>query len=197
MKRVPVLVLALCLLLTGCSGHYPDRAADGTAWDREWTILGTTLGVETPGDGLTLSENPVVLSGDATYYAAWTIGAGESYTNEDGKDAEVYDAQLFLLLYGCGDAEQAAAAVADWTERERSVYDVTDTGTLTANGQDYTLLHYRTVSDTNPYERGVVAFGVFRSYAVSAELTCAADFTGDETEILTRFLNGCHYSEEG
>ena len=196
MKRMICLILALCLLLTGCSGHYPDRAVDGAAWDREWTILGTVLGVEEPGDGLTLSENPVVLSGDATYYAVWTIGEGTQYTNEEGKDATVYDAQLYLLLYGCGDEEQARQAVSDWTEREHQVYDITQTSDLTANAQDYSLLHYRTISDTNPYERGVVAFGVYRSYAVSAELTCAEGFEGDEAEILGRFLQGCHYSAE-
>lgn len=197
MKRGICLLAVLSLLLTGCSGRYPDRAADGTDWDRDWTILGTVLGVEDPGDGLILSENPVVLSGDATYYAVWTIGEGTPYTNEEGKEATVYDAQLYLLLYGCGDAQQAQQAVSDWTEREHEVYDITDTTALTANGQDYSLLHYRTISETNPYQRGVVAFGVYGSYAVSAELTCGSGFDGDEAEILGRFLQGCHYSEEG
>ena len=30
--------------------------------------------------------------------------------------------------------------------------------------------------------------------AVSAELACRQDFTGQEREILLQFLNGCHYS---
>ena len=198
MKKLVALALTLCamLTLTGCSGKYPERAADGSAWDKDWTILGTVLGVEEPGDGLTLSENPVVLTGDDTHYATWTIGEATAYTNEDGDEAELYDAQLYLLLYGCADAGSADEAVADWIEREQEVYHITDTINEICNGQAYTVLLYEAVSDTNPYARGAVAFGVYENYAVSAELTCVDSFTGDVHTILTNFLNGCHYSAE-
>lgn len=196
MKKPAALALAFCVLLTlsGCSGTYPERAADGSVWDRDWTILGTVLGVEAPGNGLTLSENPVVLTGDDTHYATWTIGEPTAYTNEDGKEAEVYDAQLYLLLYGCADAGSANEAVAGWIGREQEVYRITDTISETCNGQEYTVLLYEVISDTNPYTRGAVAFGVYENYAVSAELTCGAGFSGDAHGILTDFLNGCHYS---
>ena len=198
MKKLVALVLTLCamLTLTGCSGKYPERAADGSAWNRDWTILGTVLGVEEPGNGLTLSENPVVLTGDDTHYATWTIGEAAAYTNEDGKETELYDAQLYLLLYGCADEAGADEAVADWIEREQEVYQITDVVSENCNGQAYTVMLYEVGSDTNPYARGAVAFGVYENYAVSAELTCVDSFTGDAHEILTVFLNGCHYSAE-
>ena len=40
-----LLLLAAVLSLSGCS-VYPERAADGTQWDEEWTMLGSVLGVE-------------------------------------------------------------------------------------------------------------------------------------------------------
>jgi len=64
------------------------------------------------------------------------------------------------------------------------------------NGQEYTVLAYDCGSETNPYERGVSAFGVYRSFVVVAELTCTEDYTGDEQALLAEFLNGCHYSAE-
>lgn len=197
MKKQTIPVLLLCLaLLTGCNGSYPKQAADGTSWDENWTILGTVLGVEEPGNGFTLLENPVVLTGDDTFYATWTAGEPTSYVNEDGHDTELYPAQLYLLLYGCADEENAQKAVAEWMEREQEVYSVTGQEEITCNGQSYTLLRYTTNSENNPNERGAVAFGVYGSYAVSAELSCTADYEGAEAELLTAFLNGCHYAAD-
>ena len=198
MKRLAFLgamILAL-VSLCGCEGHYPAKAADGADWDRSWTILGTVLGIEQPGDGLVLSENPVVLAGDDTHYANWTVGEGMSYTNSDGKDAIVYDAQLFLLLYGCADQAHATETVAQWLEREQEVYDIRETEYMSVNGIDYTLLHYGTRSADNPYAGGVVAFCVFENYALSAELTCGDDYSENAEEVLLRFLEGCHFSAE-
>jgi hypothetical protein len=198
MKKWISLLLALtCLFsLTGCAESYPAQAADGTAWDESWTILGKTLGVEDPGNGLTLLENPVVLTGDDTHYATWTIGEPSTYINEDEDETDLYPAQLYLLLYGCADHASAETAVSDWMEREEETYTVLETVTETYNGQEYTLLIYQCGSETNPYSRGVAAFGVYETYAVSAEITCVDTFDGDEQSILADFLNGCHYSAE-
>lgn len=194
MKRTALLMLMLLALsLTGCS-RYPDRADDGAAWDRDWEMLGTAMGVETPGDGLTLAENAVVLAADDTYYATWTVGESRPYVNEDGDEIDLYPAQMYLLLYGCENAARAGDAVADWIERESVSYAVKETRTESYNGQEYTLLIYDVASETNPYARGVSAFGVFEHYAVVAEFSCTDDFTGDEQAIMARFLGGCHYS---
>lgn len=197
MKKLLFIIagIALALVLTGCGG-YPERADDGTPWDRNWEMLGRVLGVEEPGNGFALLENDVVLGADDTWYAAWTSGEPEPYVNADGKDTDLYPAQLYLLLYGCGNEELAAQAAADWMGRERETYHVLETRTETYNGQEYTLLVYEVASETNPYQRGVSAFAVYRNYVAVAELTCVESFAGDAQNLMADFLNGCHYSAD-
>ena len=110
---------------------------------------------------------------------------------------EVYDAQIYLLLAGCADETYAQQNLDTWIAREQETYTVTETWTQTCNGQEYTMLSYECGSETNPYSRGVSAFTVYGNYAVSAELACREDFTGQEQDILIQFLDGCHYSSEG
>ena len=185
--------IALLLVLTGCGG-YPDRAEDGTAWDPNWEMLGRVLGVEAPGNGFTLLENNVVLGADDTWYAAWTAGAPEPYINEDGKDTDLYPAQIYLLLYGCENEDRAAQAAGDWMRREGESYLVRETRSETYNGQAYTVLVYEVTSETNPYQRGVSAFTVFHNYVAVAELTCVESYAGDVQRQMADFLSGCHYS---
>lgn len=196
MKKLTCIALALCLLCLCACGGYPDRAADGAQWSEDWVILGTVMGVEEPGDGLTLRDNSAVLTGDDLYYASWSTGESVSYTNEDGKEVELYDAQLYLLLFGCADGGFAGQTVDEWIARENETYTVTETRTVSCNGWDYTLLLYECGSDTNPYSRGAAAFSVCGNYAVSAELACRDCYGGDEEVVLLRFLEGCHYAEK-
>ena len=188
-----LLLMAGLLGLSGCS-QYPDKTADGAPWDHSWTILGSVLGVEEPGNGFSLLDNYSVLTGEDIYYAAWVDGEPAPYTNEDGEEVEVYDAQIYLLAAGCADEAYAQQNEEEWMARQQETYTVTKTWTETRNGQEYTLLAYECSSETNPYERGVSAFTVYGTYAVSAELVCQADFTEQEREILLQFLEGCHYS---
>lgn len=188
-----LLLMAGLLDLSGCS-QYPDKTADGAPWDHSWTILGSVLGVEEPGNGFSLLDNYSVLTGEDIYYAAWVAGEPAPYTNEDGEEVEVYDAQIYLLAAGCADEAYAQQNEEEWMARQQETYTVTKTWTETRNGQEYTLLAYECSSETNPYERGVSAFTVYGTYAVSAELVCQADFTEQEREILLQFLEGCHYS---
>lgn len=192
---ITLLLLAGLLGLSGCS-QYPDQADDGTPWDPNWTILGSVLGAEEPGNGFSLLDNYSVLTGEDIYYAAWVAGEPTEYTNEDGEDVEVYDAQLYLLASGCADDTHARQNQEDWVARQQETYTVTETWNETRNGQDYTLLAYECGSETNPYDRGVSAFTVCGTYAISAELACREEFTGQEREILLQFLDGCHYSSE-
>ncbi len=197
MKRwkygLTALLLTGLLGLSGCS-HYPEQAADGTPWDPSWTMLGSVLGVEEPGGGFSLLDNYSVLTGEDIYYADWAAGQPTAYTNEDDEDVEVYGAQIYLLVEGCADETYARQNQEDWIARQQEIYAVTETWSETRNGQEYTLLSYECGSETNPYQRGVSAFTVYGNYAISAELTCREDFTGQEREILLQFLDGCHYS---
>ena len=187
------LLLAGLLGLSGCS-QYPEQAADGTPWDSNWTMLGSVLGAEEPGNGFSLLDNYSVLTGEDIYYAAWVAGDSSAYTNEDNEEVEVYDAQLYLLAAGCADASFAQQNLDEWISKEQETYTVTETWNETHNGQEYTLLAYECGSDTNPYSRGISAFTVYGTYAISAELACQEDFTGQERDILLQFLDGCHYS---
>lgn len=187
------LLLAGLLGLSGCS-QYPEQTADGTPWDSSWTMLGSVLGAEEPGNGFSLLDNYSVLTGEDIYYAAWVAGDSSAYTNEDNEEVEVYDAQLYLLAAGCADASFAQQNLDEWISKEQETYTVTETWNETRNGQEYTLLAYECGSDTNPYSRGISAFTVYGTYAISAELACQEDFTGQERDILLQFLDGCHYS---
>lgn len=187
------LLLAGLLGLSGCS-QYPEQAADGTPWDSSWTMLGSVLGAEKPGNGFSLLDNYSVLTGEDIYYAAWVAGDSSAYTNEDNEEVEVYDAQLYLLAAGCADASYAQQNLDEWISKEQETYTVTETWNETHNGQEYTLLTYECGSDTNPYSCGISAFTVYGTYAISAKLACQEDFTGQERDILLQFLDGCHYS---
>ena len=194
MKQFICCLAALCLLLAGCAQSAPEQAADGAAWDESWTTLGGVLGVEAPGHDLTLQDNKDALSIAGMYLASWTIGEGAPYTNEDGDEVVLYPAQLDVLVYGRKDSGAPPQAAEDWTARQAKTYDVTDSGQQTCNGQDYAVFAYTCKSDSNPYARGVSAFGTYKNCAVSVELNCLDSFTEDERTILTDFLNGCHYA---
>lgn len=194
MKKLIACLLISSLLLSGCAKAAPERAADGAVWEESWTTLGGVLGVEEPGHELVLRDNNEALSVTDMYLASWTIGEGAPYVNEDGDEVVLYPARLDVLVYGRRDAEAARQVLADWTVRQAETYDISGTSRQTCNGQDYTVSTYTCKSETNPYDRGVSAFGVYKDYAVSAELNCLNSFTEDETAILTDFLNLCHYA---
>ena len=205
MKRTKRWLIALCvLIICFCAGMialnswkpaYPERAADGVAWDENWTILGNALGVEEP-DGFALLDNNSILTADDTYLATWASGEPTPFINADGDDAELYEAQLYLLLMGCKDSENAAAAQNEWIARESETYSITQTRTESHNGQDYIILLYEVASESNPYARGATAFATRGNYALTAEITCLEDYPGDAADILGKFLDGFHYNEE-
>lgn len=194
MKKTLFCGLVLCLLLAGCARSSPEQAADGASWDESWTTLGGVLGVEEPGNALVLRDKNEALSVTGMYLASWTIGEGEPYVNEDEEEVVLYPARLDVLVYGRKDSDAARQAVEDWTARQTETYNVTETNMQTCNGQDFTVSTYLCKSDTNPYGRGISAFGVYKDYAISVELNCLDAFTEDEADILTGFLNACHYA---
>ncbi len=196
MKKILCWVLAgmLCVSLLGCNGKdIPAVAADGAAWDESWTTVGGVLGVETPGHGLTLRENNTALAGDDMFYATWSIGDAVPYTNEEGDEATLYDAELHLLLAGSRSQEKAQENAQTWMDMAKDRYHVTETSTETYNGQEFTVLIYTYSADTNPYAKGVCAIGVYGNYAINAELSCQSTYEGDASQVLADFLGCCHY----
>ncbi len=192
-----LIILALIVLGNVVDfSDYPSAAADGAAWDENWEMLGKAVGVEAPGDGLTLQANNSVLAGEDTYYASWTTGEPSPYVNEDGDEVDLYPAQLYLLIYGCADEAAAQTTCEEFLGRERQTYTVETERSASHNGQAYTVLDYTCGSDTNPYARGCAAFTVYGNYVLVAELACQDSFTGDVAEILSNFLDGVHYSAD-
>lgn len=196
MKKAAAILLAgaLCLGLTGCaSAPPPEQAADGLSWSDSWVTVGNVVGVDAP-EGMDHRENNEALAANGMYYATWSIGVGEPYTNEDGEEAELYDAQVYLLLSGCQSAKDAEHTLDQWKEMAKLQYSIESTAGESHNGVDFTVITYSFESGANPYARGASAFGVYRNYAVSVELTCRQDFDGGAAELLGRFLDNCHYA---
>lgn len=188
---------ALCMMgllcLTGCGTSAPETAADGTAWSADWVTVGNVLGVETP-EGMTNRENSDALSAKGMYYATWSMGEAETIVNGDGDEAQVYDAQIYLLLAGYDSTGKAEDAAAEWLSMASERYAVEVSGEEAHNGQDFTVMAYTYTSEENPYARGASAFGVYGNYAVSVELSCQEGFDGNAPDILANFLEHCHYA---
>ena len=194
MRRIAAaLMLCALLALTGCGKAAPPTAADGATWSEDWVTLGNVLGVDTP-EGLTSRENSDVLSTKGMYYAAWSVGEGEPYTNAEGEAAQLYDAQVYLLLAGYGSTEQAEETANEWLSMGYAQYAVDAEAVETCNGQEFTVLTYTYTSEDNPYDWGVSAFGTYGNYAVSVELSCREQFEGNALEVLQDFLDHIHYA---
>lgn len=193
MKKSPLIIM-ICtalLCLAGCAERIPSAAVDGTPWSADWITLGNVLGVEKPGHGLTLQDDKAAKK---MYYAAWSIGEGQPYTNASGNETELYDAQLVLLLAASDTAESAQASVDEWLDMAGNSYVITDTAQQTYNGQTFTVLTYTFASDTSPFARGVSAFTVYGTFAISAELSCLDTFEEDVGAVLADVLTHCHYA---
>lgn len=190
MKRIGILFLTVALLLAGCAGETGDPS-----WEEGWTPMGDHFAIE-PLEGFTLNESNDVLSISGLYYATWTSGEGRDFVNSEGKDATVYDGQIYVLLKECGSGEDAAREVEDWIAREQQSYETAAPEALTVGSQEYQLLPLANGKESNPYSFGIAAFAVRRNVAISVELVCSERFTGEPRVVMERFLAGFHYAGE-
>lgn len=187
-KRIlPLLVLLL--LLGGCTktDAHPD-------WGADWVRAGDHLGVE-PMAGFNPGEANDALSLAGIWYFTWTSGAARTVTNDAGEDAEAYDAVIYLLVSECADAEAEEETVADWLSVEAEHYETDEARTLSAAGQDYTLLPLLQGRAENPYSHGAAAFTARGDCAVSVELLCAEGYDGDPQALIEQFITGFHYGD--
>lgn len=188
-----LLACAAFALLTGCGVSCPEAAADGAPWSEDWITLGEVLGVEKPGDDMTLRDNKAAKN---MCFASWSVGEAEPYTGSDGRETNLYDAQLVLLLSESKSADSAQASLDELLEMAKKEYVVSDTSSETYNGQEFTVLTYTFSSETAPFARGVSAFTAYGSWVISAEFSCRDTFDGDLGEMLETFLEHCHYAAQ-
>lgn len=196
MKRAAVILLAgvLCLGLAGCAaGRAPEKTVDGVPWDESWVTVGSVIGVDAP-EGMDPRENSEALAANGMYYATWSIGEGEPYTNEDGGQATLYDAQVYLLLSKGRSAVEAEGTLDQWRDMALLQYEISSSVEETHGAVDFTVVTYAFASEDNPYARGASAFGVYQDCAISVELTCREDFDGDAAQLLAGFLDSCRYA---
>ena len=194
MKRIiPVAVLA-ALLLAGCAGP-SGPAGRPVGWGEDWALVGDLLGVE-PMEGFVPGENKDALGAAGLYYATWTAGEGEPITNDEGGEAAVYDAQLYVPIQQYKETEKAETALEDWQERERDNYEAGEAVTETHAGQAFTVLPLLEGNEGNPYTHGAAAFALHEGgWALCVELLCRDGFAGDPQALLGAFLDGFHYND--
>lgn len=189
MKRVWIWALLAALLLTGCApaeNRHPE-------WEEGWHPMGDAFAVE-PMEDFVLQESNDMLSPAGIYYATWACGEARDHVNEEGEDAKIFDAQIYVLLKECDDGDAAARDVASWISLEKESYQTGEKESQTVNGQKFDILPLISGKENNPYGYGVAAFAVRGSRAISVELVCSERFTGDPRTVLADCLNGFHYS---
>ena len=194
MKRAVSLALLAVLLLTGCAAR-TGPTNEELGWDKDWVRVGALLGVE-PVDGFTLSENIDAMGVYGLYYATWTAGEARDYTNADGEESRLYDAQIYVLLQQSKSADEARAALKDWIGLEQENYEAGETLTETYAGQEFDLFPLLQAGEDNPYTHGAAAFAARDNWAISVELLCQDSFEGDAQTCLIKFLSGFHYNDE-
>ena len=193
-SRAKYIVCILCAAasLTGCS-LLPSLSNSDAVTDSEYVTVGRHLTVHNTDTRLTLLDNIDVLSADGLYYASWVSGDPEPYENSDGDTADLYGAQLYLLMGEFKNSDMAQKNLESWFAAGQTNYDITDEVSVTCNGQSYTVIIYNFQNEENPYSRGVSAFGVYEDLAICVELTCREGYQEDIQEMLTDFLNNCTY----
>ena len=102
MKRIALaLILALALVLVGCGSDTPQ-----TNWDENLTIIAPFLAAE-PMEGFAFGESDDIFGISGVYYAAWTNGEARSFTNAEGEDTVIFDAQIYVVAQECRTEEEA------------------------------------------------------------------------------------------
>lgn len=190
MKRIALaLILALALVLAGCGSDTPQ-----TNWDENLTIIAPFLAAE-PMEGFAFGESDDIFGISGVYYAAWTNGEARSFTNAEGEDTVIFDAQIYAVAQECRTEEEAQQNITAWKAREKQNYQVSEELGITLNNRSYTMLTMASGNEGNPYGSGAAAFTVSGTNAICVELVCSDGFAENPRAVLEVFLNGLHFSE--
>lgn len=188
-RKLIALILILCLILCGCGKE--SRPAE---WEDSWTAIAPCLASEGL-EGFTFAESADTFGIGGVYYATWTQGAKREYTNAQGEETFIFDAQLYAVVQECRTEAEADQSISAWIAREQQNYSCAEPREVLSNDRTYTLLSMNQGSEGNPYPFGCAAFTRIGTNALCVELVCAETFTGDPQALLEAFLSGLHYHE--
>lgn len=189
-KAAIVCILILCLTLSACGAKVPEKTADGEAWGGDWTTIGAFLGVE-PMEGWTVQRNEDVLAAEGTFYTSWTRGEAISYTSENGDEVTTYDAQIHLVVMELDTPEDAEQTAAQWQSLARERYSNMEEST----DGSFQITTYSFPAGSGPASNGASATGIRGSRAIRVDVAVLADFPEEAMDVLTDFLEHCHYAQ--
>lgn len=189
-KAAIVCILILCLTLSACGAKVPEKTADGEAWGGDWTTIGAFLGVE-PMEGWTVQRNEDVLAAEGTFYASWTKGQALSYTNENDDRITTYDAQIHLVVMELDTPEDAEQTAAQWQSLARERYPDMKEST----DGSFRITTNSFPAGSGPASNGASATGIRGSRAIRVDVAVLADFPEEAADVLTDFLEHCHYAQ--
>lgn len=189
-KTAIACILLLCLTLSACGAEAPEKTAGGEAWGRDWTTIGAFLGVE-PMDGWTVQRNEDVLAAEGTFYASWTKGEAASYPSENGGEVTVFDAQIYLVVMELDTPEDAEETAAQWQSLARERYPDLEE----SNDGSFQITTYSFPNGSGPDSKGASATGTRGSRAIRVDVVTRESFPQGPLDVLTEFLNHCHYAQ--
>ena len=193
---IPALLLSLLLSLAGCSS--PSNALLGSVQKDahalpvpdadEKIYLGRHVRAPFKSGEFVLNETNEALAASGFFYATWTTGEPVDFTNSNGENAKLYDAQIYAVVYEAPSSEDADMKAIGWAEAARQRYEISSEQTLPIGDHGCAFLEYLTPAETTPFEGGASAFFSVGSTAVCAELQYAPGWIGDPAESLKDFL---------
>lgn len=186
-KRVFALTLIFALLLTGCSAKLPEKDTAGNAWDKDWTMVGSLLGVEKRADWV-LSRSEDVLAAEGIFYFVWTNGDAVTYTNDFDEEVTSHQAEIHLILSEAPSAAEAEKTAGEWAQLTRERYPDAEESLANFAGQDFTVSTY-----TTEQSKGATAAALRGSSVIRVDVVT---LDGRDPElILADFLKVCHFAK--
>lgn len=189
-RRIILLAVAAALFLSACGAARELPAS----WESDWTVICPVLAAE-PFDGYTLHEKNDALYLSGIYYATWVTGSAQSHINEDGEEAEIFDAQIYVIVQEYRDSDSAKSGLSQWITWEKQTFEAGDSFEADCGGQTYSILPLHRSAETNPYSHGAAAFTAWNNWAICVEFLGTDDYDAEIAHQLEAFLNGFHFSQ--
>lgn len=193
-KTALVCTLIFCLMLSACANQLPEKTAEGEAWGKDWTTIGSALGVE-PMDGWTVQRNEDVLAAEGTFYASWTKGEAISDTNENGDKVTAYDAQIHLVLMELETAADAEQTAAQWQALAQERYPNLKKSNGEYDGQSFQIAAFSFPAGSGLASLGASATAVRGNRAIQVDVVTLESFPEEPLDVLADFLAHCRYAQ--